>query len=161
MIDIKTAVLEEIELKQENKLSHLYTNSLKSLGMLNNMKLDTPVLEFKLQIFLKGLESVINEVPKKEKMNTIVKIMQITFEKLGYEVEPNEAYVLYQIRDLGRFRLKDDKLWKDLEKSWGEHPQFRFEKSDYKVILNGLKNIRFIDTRRGSITLGENIIIDE
>ena len=160
MIDIKSAVLEEVAIKNEVKLSHLLANSIKQIRMINNVMLGTPVLELKLQIFLKGIELVLSEVSKKEKMELILKIMVVTFSKIGFEISDKEAFVLYEIRDLGKFRLKDSKLFSDLEKSWNASPDYRVDKSEFKVIINELKNIKFIDTRRGSITLGESIIIN-
>ncbi len=158
-MNYKQLILEEIDIKNTSGLSILIDNSTTVLRMLNSMELDNPVLEFRVPKFLKGLKALLNEVPANKIPEVVVHILQTCFKHLGIELTDQECFVLYQLRDLGKFRLKDAKLLQDLEKQFGQFPQYKVDKTELKHVLYELKAIKLIDVRRGSITLTEQITI--
>lgn len=160
MVNLKEEIIEQLELKNETHVSHLITNSFTTHKLLNNMLLEKPRTEFKIPKFLLGIKPIVNEIPKRDIMDKTVQLIVLVLEKIGIELSPEEAFVLYQLKDLGKFRLKDSKLFQDLEKEYSTHSAFRVEKSEFKQILIELKNVGLIELRKGSIMLSERVMID-
>jgi len=158
MIYNKEEILENIELANKDALSKLIDNNVTILRTLNQMPLPEPIAEFKVMKFLKEMEPVLNQVAAKQKPTIASDIIRLTLEQFGVSLDEKESFVLFQLRDLGRFRIKDDKLFKDLEKQWGQFPSYRVEKSEFKYVLYELKKVGLIEIRRGTITLSEQIV---
>ena len=146
-------VLNGIVLKNEQKfMSHL-NQCLTSIKRLNSMEVDHAVYELQIQKFLRGLGPLLSEFKNKDRMSIIINLIKNLFAFYEYELEPEECYILYHLKDLGKFRIKDDTLFNDLQKSWKEFPDYELEKSDFKDAVKGLKNVKLIDSRKGSITM--------
>lgn len=159
MSNYQTDILERLDIKNKAALSHLLSQSLTTHRRLNSVDLAEPVSVFKMPAFLKGVNSLLTEVPKKMMPHKAVEILFTCFEIFGYDVSKQECFLLYNLRDLGKFRIKDQKLFTELEAQWGEFQEYRVEKSDFKVMLRELKNIKFIEMRRGAITLVEQVVL--
>lgn len=159
MSTLKEQIIERLEIKNEVGLSHLLTNCMVVHKMLNNMVLDNPVTEFKIPKFLQGIKPILNEVSKKEFMLNVVEIIKIVFDSFDYELSDEEIFILYSLRDLGRFKIKDSKLLSDLEKEYSQYPAYKVEKAEFKQILRELKNVGLIDLRRGAIMLSERVML--
>lgn len=160
MSSMKQHILDKVAINNTTGLSQLLSQTMTTMRMLNNMPLPEPVVELKIHRFLKGLKPILSEVNNKQVGKQAVEIIQASFEAFGIELSPAECFVIFQLRDLGKFRIKDSKLYSDLEKEWGTHPELRIDKSQFKYTLYELKNIKVIDVRRGSVTLSEQIIIE-
>ncbi len=160
MMNAKQEILEKLDIKNKAGLSQLLDNSTTIVRSLNQMTLPTPVMEFKISRFLKGLKPILNEVGHKEVGSVATQILKTTFAEFGLELSEQECFVLFQLRDLGKFRIKDSKLFSDLEKEWNINPEFKVEKAEFKYVLYELKSVKLIDIRRGSITLTEQIIVE-
>lgn len=159
MNNFKEEILEQIDIRNKNGLSILLGSSMKHHRTLNSMDLAEPALEFKLQNFLKGLKPILNEIPQSKISDVAVQILKVTFDVFDYELSKEECFVLYALRDLGKFRMKDSKLLIDLEKQWEEYPEYRVDKEELKYILKELKNIKIIEFRRGAIILSEFLML--
>ena len=81
------------------------------------------------------------------------------FDEFDINVSPEEAFIIFNLKDLGKFRTKDKKLLNDLKGFWGTHKEYALEDSDFNETLRELKNVGLIDFRRGAITLPENLVI--
>ena len=158
-MDIKEKILEKIELKSTVSLSQLITKNFKTERMLNSMELATPVTIFRIQHFLRGLSSIVSEFKKQEAMSAIVKIIQTVFEQWEYEFTEQECFVIYHLKDLGKFRLKDDKFYTQLENEWSTFSIYRMDKSEFEQSLKDLKNLKVIDLRRGTIMFNPTVIL--
>lgn len=127
--------------------------------MLNGMEIDNPVTEFKVQHFLRGLKPLVSEYKTKEAMDIIVSLIGIVLKQWGYEISKAECFVIYQLKDLGKFRIKDDKLFTQLQAEWSNFKEYTMDSEEYKQSLKDLKNIKFIDLRRGAITFNPVVIL--
>jgi len=159
MVNYKQEILERIELGNETGLAHLIQNSMTVRRMLNGMTLIEPRVEFKLQTFFQGLKPILNEIPKKESTRKAIEIIQVTFDVFGFELSLEECAVLYELKELGKFRIKDDKLLADLETAWNDTPELRVGKAEFRQILKDLKNTKIIDLRRHAITLPDHLML--
>lgn len=115
-------------------------------------------IDFRYQKFLKGLDPLLNNVKSNQTTQVAVDLLHSIFELIGVEIDKDECFLLYEMRDLGKFRLKEDQFYIDLEKKW-RGSDFVLSKVDYKEALKGLKNGDLINFRRGSITLNESLIM--
>jgi hypothetical protein len=159
MSNIKLNILEKVELKSDKALSWLLDDCMNTRTVLNTMPGMENTFEFKYQKFLKGLDVALNSVAKNETPQTAVKILCAVLETFDIDITEPEAFILYMIRDIGKFRTKDHKLIIELRGQWGTLKQYALEESEYNVTLRELKNVGLIDFRRGAITLPENIVV--
>lgn len=158
-MDIKQAILEKVEIKNTTGLSSLISQNLSSQKRLNSMDLDQAVVELKIQHFLRGLRPLVSEYKAKEGMDAIVTIIRTLFEQWGYEFGPEECFVLYHMKDFGKFRIKDDKFYNDLQTEWSKFNEYRIEKNELKQILTDFKNLKFLEYRRGTIIFGLMVVL--
>lgn len=158
-MDLKQIILDQIEIKNTTALSQLLTQNLRTLRMLNGMEIENPVTEFKVQHFLRGLKPLVSEYKAKEGMDIIVSLIEIVLKQWGYEMSRPECFVIYQLKDLGKFRIKDDKLFTQLQSEWSQYKDYSMDSEEFKQSLKDLKNIKFIDLRRGAITFNPVVIL--
>jgi hypothetical protein len=159
MSNIKLNILEKVELKSEKALSWLLDDCMNRRTVLNTMPGMENTFEFKYQKFLKGIDVALNGVPKSEVSQTAVKVLCAVFEEFEIDVTEPEAFIIYTIRDLGKFRTKDKKLLPELKGYWGTLKEYTLDDSEFAVTLRELKNVGLIDFRRGAITLPENFVV--
>ena len=152
-------ILGDIQLKNQAKFSKLLSQCMVLQRMLNSMDLDNPVYEFKIQKFFKELPPLLSEYPRKERMSLILELSQNIFKHFGYELSLSECFVLFELREIGKFRLKDDKFFATLDKSWQEYSDYRLDKDEFKYALKELKNIKLIDLRRGAIMMSPEVVL--
>lgn len=114
---------------------------------------------FMLDAFYIGLQKVMNDVPKSDRLRLGVETLMIIFEELGHEIEKEDAFILYHLRDQGKFRLKESKLRDQLKNAWGEHKEYRLEDQDLSKALKEMMRMGIIDYRKGSLTVKPNVII--
>ncbi len=160
MKNLKQDIVDQLMLSNEMQVSHLISNSFTVHKLLNNMAFQKPVTDFKIPKFLLGIKAVLNEVPKAQIMDKTIDLILLVLDQLDYEISREEAFVLYSLKDLGRFRMKDSKLFSDLESLYSTHPSYRLDKSDFKDVLKELKNVGLIELRRGAIMLSERLMIN-
>ena len=114
---------------------------------------------FKTAVFFEGLAKVSNEVPKEKKLLLGVETLVIVFDELGIEIEKEDAFILFHLRDLGKFKIKDKKLLAQLKGPWGQYKEFALEDADFSHSLKGLRKAGIINYRKGSVSLEQNIVI--
>lgn len=159
MSNIKAEILDKIDLKKDKALSWLLDDCINTRTALNTMPGEEGVFEFKYQKFLKEYAASLNGVSKSDFNKTAVDILVTIFDEFDINVSPEEAFIIFNLKDLGKFRTKDKKLLNDLKGFWGTHKEYALEDSDFNETLRELKNVGLIDFRRGAITLPENLVI--
>lgn len=159
MSNLKLNILEKLELKKEKALSWHLDDCMNHRTALALAPGEESTFEFKYQKFLKGLSASLNGIPKGEINQTAVRVICTVLEEFEINVDEAEAFILYTIRDLGKFRTKDKKLLTELKGHWGNLKDYELSESEFDVTLRELKNVGLIDFRRGAITIPENIVI--
>ena len=114
---------------------------------------------FKTEVFLKGFKPFENSLGKGHSYAAAAKLLQITLDEIGIDIEPEECFILYHLRDLGKFRLREDKLYDELKPLWVHYHQFKIEKEDFTYTLKQLMRAKFIDYRRGNLWLKPSLLI--
>jgi len=116
-------------------------------------------MAFKVNEFFKGFNSFQNEYGRDKKYLAGVEALMAICEELGVDIDKEECFILYHLRDLGKFRMKETKLYDELQKEWQRHKDFALEKQDFSYALKSLMKKDFITYRRGNLYLNPTIII--
>ena len=86
------------------------------------------------------------------------RVKEIVAEQLGVELDKEECFILFHIRDIGKFRLKEAKLKSEMTILWREYKEYALCDQDFSYALKSLMKKKFIEYRRGSIQLNPNVI---
>lgn len=116
-------------------------------------------LVFKLDTFFKGLPPFDNEYGKNNKYLAGAHALNVVFEKLGFDLDANECFMLFHLRKLGRFRMKESNLHTDLKKLWSQHPEFTMDDLSFSYGIKNLMRSKIINYRKGNLTLNPSMII--
>jgi hypothetical protein len=114
---------------------------------------------FKTDVFFEGLAKFLNEVTKDKKLPLGVETLAIVFDELGFDLDKEDAFLLYHLRDLGKFKIKDTKLKQELKGLWGQYKEYALDDQDFSHALKALMRIGIIEYRRGNLSLKQQIII--
>ena len=114
---------------------------------------------FKVHLFFDGLAKALNETPKINRMLAGVDILEIVLEELGFDSEREDAFLIYQLKDLGKFRITDKKFKDQMNALWGEHKDFILTDQEYSHTLKVLMRMGIIDYRRGNLSLKKEMLI--
>lgn len=115
---------------------------------------------FKVETLFKGLTPFINEYGKDKKYEAGVEALSTICEELGLDIDKEECFILFHIRDLGKFRKKESELLDELKPLWkGQYQDFALSDQDFSYALRGLMQKKFIDYRRGNLHLKPSVII--
>ena len=114
---------------------------------------------FKINIFFDSLAKMSNSLPKDQKLLAGVETLSIVFDALGFGIEPEEAFVLYHLRDLGKFKIKESKLKEQLAQPWKQHKEYALNDHDYTLTIKALTRMGLIEHKKGNLNLKLDIII--
>ena len=108
----------------------------------------------------KGFRDFQNFYGRDKKYRAAVHALSIIFEELGIEIEPEECFILYHPKDLGKFRKKTD-LKKELKDLWSQHPykEYTLDDGDFSACLKSMMRSNLIDYRKGNLHSRRSVII--
>ena len=154
MREIIQGILEKVELENKETFSKFLYKCIKQ------SKEHTSVTQiFRINLFFAGLEKFANTLPKDKRFLFGVTTLEAILAELGFAIEPEEAFVLYQLRDLGKFKIKDSKLYEQLKAPWGLYKDYALTPQDFTLTIKALRRMALIEYRKGSLNLKENITI--
>ncbi len=153
-------IIEKIEFKKKQNFEVLLR---KSIHVSNDSSTSTyaehPNIVFKLDTFFKGFPSFINEFGKDKKYLAGVHALSTILDELGVEIDPSECFLLFHIRDLGKFRKSEKDLIKELKNVYPRYLDYKLEGNDLSYALKALMKLKLIDYRRGNLHLRPSVII--
>ena len=157
-------VFENILLKIQFSKKELFLDLLKKCLHISNETTKSTYathdnVAFKVDTFFAGFPTFINEFGKDKQYESAVEALSVICEEIGLEVEKSECFILYHIRDLGKFKLKEAKLLQELKVLWQQYKHYTIEDGSFTRSLYNLEKFRFIEYRRGCITLNRTVII--
>jgi len=153
-------ILSHIEFEKKDDFKLLLEKSIHvSTDSSNDELLKNPNIVFKMDAFFKGFPLFINEFGKDKKYEAGVHALMVILDQLGVEIEPQDCFILFHVRDLGKFRIREEKLLKELEELWSRHKDFKLEKNDFSYALKDLMRKKLIGYRRGNITMNPSVLI--
>lgn len=114
---------------------------------------------FKMDQFFKGFSPFISECGKDKKYEAGVEALSLIFEELGVEMEKSECFILFHLRGLGKFKIKESKLYEELRSLYGEYKSYALEQKELSYALRGLMKGKFINYRKGNIQINPQALI--
>lgn len=117
---------------------------------------------FKLDYFYKHFSKFHNEFGKDKVYVAAVTILIAIADEIKIELDKYDLFILYHLRNQGKFRLREDKLLEELKKLWAL-PQYKEyainNNQDFAASIRALRDTKAINYRRGNMTLNPSIII--
>jgi len=116
---------------------------------------------FKLDAFFKGFLDFQNAYGRDKRYIAGVEALMVIGEELGIDMDRDECFILYHIRDLGKFRMRESKLHDELKILWKQPPyrDFALVDQDFSYALKSLMKKSFIEYRRGNLHLNPSVLI--
>lgn len=112
-------------------------------------------VQFQITKFFKELPKSINGIKRSELYAKGADLLCLIFNTLDVETTKEECFVLFHLRELGKFRTKEDIVFKELKSEWEIHKEYVLDEPDFLEAVRELKNHGLIGHRRGTITLNE------
>lgn len=113
---------------------------------------------FHMDKFFKGFPPYLIEFGRAKKYESGVVALNVISDELGLELDKEECFILFHIRDIGKFRVKEIKLKQELTILWREYKEYALCDQDFSYALKSLMKKKFIEYRRGSIQLNPNVV---
>lgn len=160
MHEIKDLILERLNIEKKEKITRLLNNCLKiGINADKREHATSDEVIFKMENFFKGLPAALNEVPKDKKEAVTFHTIEVVLDELGLEVEKEECFILYHIRNLGKFRMKEDKLLAELKIEWKTHKEYAVDDNDFSYCLKRLMRAKIIDYRKRNLSLKQTLTL--
>ena len=116
-------------------------------------------VHFKTYDFFKGLNKLTNDITKTKRLSMVIDTLSIALEELGIDLDPGELFIVYHLRDQGKFRMKETKLKEQLLGAWGENKEYALCDLDFSYALKALMRIGILEYRKGNLSLKPGFII--
>lgn len=143
----------------EKHLRHLLSNCFSIVSdSVEEKGIEMADVHFNESKFFKDLSKTLNGIKRSDLYRCGAELFCLIFNTLNVEVTKEECFIFFHLRDLGKFRTKEDKVFNELKGEWGIHKDFKLEKEDFEEAVRELKNHGFIGHRRGTITLSESTV---
>ena len=153
-------ICEKIAFNRKDEFHKLLT---KSIHVSNDSGKSTYAVHdnviFKMNVFFKGFSPFHNEIAKGKSYEAGVHALSVIFEELAVEVEKEECFILFHIRNLGKFRLREDKLLKELKDKWHEYKAYTIPDQEFTRALKNMMRTGLIDYRKGNLHLKPSLLI--
>lgn len=114
---------------------------------------------FKFGELLDGLTFFASSKGKEHTMKLGSETLLTITQALQFELDPEEAFLLFHLRGLGKFRKRETDLHNELKKLWKQFPEYEMDDRDFSRSLKGLMRDKFINYRRGNILLNPSFVI--
>jgi len=114
---------------------------------------------FKVDTFFKEFSPFKNEFGRDKIYEAGVEAFSCIFDELGIDLSKEECFLLYHLRDVGKFRVKESVFLEEVKALWKKYPDYELNPQDFSYGLKELMRAKLIDYRRGNLYLKNSIII--
>jgi len=135
------------------KSIHVSTDSNKS-----TYAVDENVI-FKMGVFFAGFSHFNNELGRGNIYRAGVAALMVIFEELLVPVDKEECFILFHIRNLGKFRMREADLLKELKEVWPKYKEFEIEGQDFSRALKNLMRLNLIEYRKGNLHFKPAVVV--
>lgn len=146
-------IIEKVDLKNSVNFGYLIKNSIKLIEESNSL------IEFKLDRFFQGSGVITNECGKAHTYDVGVLTLKVIFEELHLDISDNECFILFHLRGLGKFKVKESKLLQELKVLWAQYPKYKLTDSELSSALKDLSNSDFISYRKSTVQLNKSVMV--
>lgn len=117
------------------------------------------IVMFQLEQFFKGFPTFINERGKDKKYEAGVEALSVICNELDINIDESECFVLFHIRNLGKFKIRESKLYEDLLREWPNYKHYKIEEEQFVYSLKNLMKNKLINYRKRNLQLCPNVRI--
>lgn len=160
MQEIIETIAEKLSFDKKDKVIQLLSRCISECtesGKRTTAMYDNVVI--KVGPLLDAISKFLNDVPKINKFNFGVESIDIIFNELGLEIDKEDAFLIYHLRDLGKFKIRESKLKEELNILWKEHKEYVLDDQEFSRTLKVLMRMGILDYRKGNLTLKNEILI--
>lgn len=157
--EIYTDILEKTDFSAADKFEDLIKRTISKAMIESENRPDLFSVSFKFGTLLQEMNSFAASTGKEHTLNLGTKTLMIITNALQFELEESEAFLLFQLRQLGKFRKKESDLHNELKKLWKQYPEYEMENQEFSRSLKNLMREKFIEYRRGNIKINPAFII--
>lgn len=157
--ELHREIIESVEFTAMDKFEDLIKKSI-SMAIISGE--DNPSLQsvsLKFGVLLDGLGFFANSKGKEHAPKVGADTLLAIAKALQFEMDPEEAFLLFSLRGLGKFRKKEADLKNDLKGLWKRFPEYTLDDQDFSRALKSLMRDKFIQYRKGSIHLNPSFVI--
>ena len=160
MQEIINTIVEKLPFDKKDKVNQLLCHCIKE--SLDSGKRTTAEYEnvvVKVEPLFQAISKFLNDVPTVNKLTFGVESIDIIFNELGLEIDKEDSFLIYHLRDLGKFKMRDSKLKEELNTLWKEHTEYALTDQEFSRTMKVLMRMGILDYRKGNLTLKNEIMI--
>lgn len=121
----------------------------------SNPKYETVM--FRLDLFFKGFSAFINERGKDKKYEAGVEALYLICEELDINVDEKECFVLFHMRNLGKFKIRESKLYEELLREWQNYKHYKIDDDQFVHSLKNMMRKNLISYRKRNLQLNQTV----
>ncbi len=157
--ELHAQILEAVDFTAIDKFQNLIEKTITRAVISGEDNPDITSVSFKFGDFLAGITPFANSKGKENAYDVGSQTILAVTNALQFELDEGEAFLLFHLRSLGKFRKKEAELLKELKGLWGQWPDYQMEEREFSRALKGLMRDKFIQYRKGSIHLNPSFVI--
>lgn len=157
--DLHKEIIESVDFTAMDKFEVLVKTSLTPAFIVGEDNPNLVSLSFKFGQLLDGLGFFANSKGKELAPKIGTETLYAITTALQFDLEEEDAFLLYALRGLGKFRKKEADLFNELKGLWLNFPEFEMSSQDFSRSLKYLMREKFIQYRKGSIHLNPSFVI--
>ncbi len=153
-------ILEKVDFTAMDKFEALLRKTITRAVLLDHdPKPDITNVSLKLSVLLEGLIPFASSKGKESTLSLGTETFLTITNVLQFELDESEAFLMFHLRRLGKFRKRETDLFNELTPLWKQHPEYEMSKQEFSRALKELMRAKFIQYRRGNILLTPSFII--
>ena len=154
-------ILEKIKFDKRDKFEALLHSSITSVWREQEQEPDYRFksISFKIDVFFSKFSPFVNFYGKNRKYLAGAEALYIICSELQIDVDEAECFLLFHIRNIGKFRKKESDLYDELMALWNEYPEFKMESRNFSRALKNLMRNKIIEYRKGNIHLNTSVML--
>lgn len=157
--EIYSEIFQNVDFRAMDKFEALIKKTITGAVVTGDDNPGIVSVSFKLGILLEGLIYFANSKGKEKGMDLGAKTMLTITNALQFELDESEAFLLYYLHTITKFRKKESELLAELKRLWVTFPEYKMEDLAFSHALKFLMREKFINYRKGNLQLNPTFII--
>lgn len=157
--EIYSEIFQNVDFRAMDKFEALIKKTIAGAVITGEDNPDMVSLSFKLGLLLEGLVYFANTKGKEKAPDVGAKTVLTITNALQFELDEAEAFLLYHLNTITKFRKKESELLAELKKLWVQFPEYAMEDRIFSRALKTLMREKFINYRKGNLQLNPSFII--
>ncbi|MCF8060626.1 MAG: hypothetical protein K9K67_15090 [Bacteriovoracaceae bacterium] len=149
---IKFDKLDKFEILLKSTITHVWSTEKEPDPRFHSVS-------FKLAEFFDGFTGFLNFYGKENKYQAGVEALSIICNELQIDIDEGECFLIFHIRNLGKFRKRESELLLELKNLWTQYPNYKMEDREFSKALKNLMRNKFINYRKGNLHLNPSVLL--